>query len=240
MAEQKKKSIFEVMSAIDISPYTFSKNGMSYLPWSRAIEQLRLRYPDAKITECTFRVEKFISSLVAETEGGKQYENRMVSVDMPYFTDGRTCYVKTRVEVPSEGVDEYCTLPIMDFKNQPISAEKVTMFDVNKTLRRCVTKNIAYATGLGLSLWHKEETSESAAVENAKNAERANTAIETFKAKIAEGYDRDKLVSWIKSNYGTSNPQTIKDADTLNQLKADLDALKPEDFKAEKKTTKKN
>ena len=240
MAEQKKKSIFEVMSAIDISPYTFSKNGMSYLPWSRAIEQLRLRYPDTKITECTFTAKKFVSAVTAETKDSKQYDTRLIEVDMPYFTDGRTCYVKTRVEIPSEGIDEYCTLPVMDFKNQPISAEKVTMFDVNKTLRRCVTKNIAYATGLGLSLWHKEETSESAAVENAKNAERANTAIETFKAKIAEGYDRDKLVSFLRANYGTSNPASIKDADTLNQLKADLDNLKPEDFKAEKKTTKKN
>jgi hypothetical protein len=124
----------------------------------------------------------------------------------------------------------------MDFKNQCITADKITMSDVNKALRRCATKNIAMATGLGLGLWHKEEVSEGAAIENTKNAERANTAIETFKAKIDEGYDRNKLVSWLKINYGTSNPQTIKDADKLNQLKADLDNLKAEDFKADKKS----
>lgn len=235
MSETKKKSVFEVMSAVDVSPYLFEKNKQSYLPWSRAIELLKLRYPDAKSTECTFPTEKYINALMAESDGAKQYATTITSVDMPYFTDGRTCYVRTRLEIPSEGVDEYCTLPVMDFKNQCITVDKITMSDVNKALRRCATKNIAMATGLGLGLWHKEEVSEGAAIENTKNAERANTAIETFKAKIDEGYDRNKLVSWLKINYGTSNPQTIKDADKLNQLKADLDSLKPEDFKTEKK-----
>lgn len=235
MSETKKKSVFEVMSAVDVSPYLFEKNKQSYLPWSRAIELLKLRYPDAKSTECTFPTEKYISALTAESDGAKQYATTITSVDTPYFTDGRTCHVRTRLEIPSEGVDEYCTLPVMDFKNQCITADKITMSDVNKALRRCATKNIAIATGLGLGLWHKEEVSEGAAIENMKNAERANTAIETFKAKIDEGYDRNKLVSWLKINYGTSNPQTIKDADKLNQLKADLDNLKAEDFKTEKK-----
>lgn len=236
MSETKKKSVFEVMSAIDITPYLFEKNKMSYLPWSRAIELLKLKYPDAKSTECTFPTDKYINSLTAENESAKQYAVSTTTIEMPYFTDGRTCYVKTRLEIPSEGIDEYCTLPVMDFKNQCISADKITMSDVNKSLRRCATKNIAMATGLGLGLWHKEEMSEAAATENTKNAERALTAIETFKAKIAEGYDRDKLASWLKINYGTGNPQTIKDADKLNQLKADLDSLKAEDFKADKKT----
>jgi len=109
------------------------------------------------------------------------------------------------------------------------------MNDVNKSLKRCMVKCVAEGTLLGIGLWHKEETSESAAIENVKNAEKANTAIETFKQKIAEGYDRDKLLSFLRQNYGTSNPNTIKDADRLSRLKADLENLKPEDFKAEKK-----
>ena len=235
MAEVKKKEAFAIGVAIDVSPYLFEKNGMKYLPWSKALELLKLNFPDAKVTECTFVVDKFITALVSETAEGKQYENVLTKVEMPYFTDGNTCYVKTRLEIPSFGIDEYCTLPIMDFKNKCVPANTVTMDAVNKALRRCATKGIAMGVGIGLGLWHKEEVSEAAATENAKNAERANTAIETFKAKIAEGYDRDKLASWLKINYGTGNPQTIKDADKLNQLKADLDSLKSEDFKTEKK-----
>lgn len=235
MSETKKKSVFEVMSAIDVTPYLFTKNGQSYLPWSKALELLKLKYPDARVEECTFPTDKIVSAVLCEGKDNKDYTNLHTVLDMPYFTDGRTCFVKTRVIIPSENVDECCTLPVMDYKNQCISADKITMSDVNKSLRRCATKNIAMSCGLALGLWHKEEMSEAAATETAKNAERANTAIETFKAKITEGYDRDKLASWLKINYGTGNPQTIKDADKLNQLKADLDSLKAEDFKSAKK-----
>jgi hypothetical protein len=209
---------------------------MAYLPWSRSEELLKLNAPDAELTEITFPTEKIITALVGETKDGKQYASHVTTTNMPYFTDGKTAFVKVKLEIPSVEIACETTLPIMDFKNQSIPIEKITMNDVNKSLKRCMVKCVAEGTLLGIGLWHKEETSESAAIENVKNAEKANTAIETFKAKIDEGYDRNKLVSWLKINYGTSNPQTIKDADKLNQLKTDLDNLKAEDFKADKKS----
>jgi len=232
---KKKQEFLDRMSKIDVKPYLFTKNNMLYLPWSRCEELLKLNAPDALLTEITFPTEKFISSPARETKEGKEYATHVTTVQMPYFTDGKTAFVKVRLEIPSVGIVCETTLPIMDFKNQSIPIEKITMNDVNKSLKRCMVKCVAEGTLLGIGLWHKEETSESAAIENIKNAEKALTAIETFKAKIDEGYDRNKLVSWLKINYGTSNPQTIKDADKLNQLKADLDNLKAEDFKAEKK-----
>ena len=236
MSETNKKQEFlDKMSKIDVKPYLFTKNGMSYLPWSRCEELLKLNAPDAIITELTFPTEKIITALVTESKDGKQYASHVTTTDMPYFTDGKTAFVKVRLEIPS--VEIFCetTLPIMDFKNQSIPVDKITMNDVNKSLKRCMVKCVAEGTLLGIGLWHKIETSEMAAIENIKNAEKALTAIETFKAKIEEGYDRDKLASWLKINYGTGNPQTIKDADKLNQLKADLDSLKAEDFKSAKK-----
>lgn len=235
MAE-KKKSVFEVMSAVDITPYVFAKNNQSYLPWSRAVEQLKLRYPDAKITECTFPTKKYVSALAEECDGVKKYINELITVDMPYFTDGRTCYVQTRVEIPSEGVDEYCSLPIMDFKNQPVSAEKVTMTDVNKSLRRCATKNIANACGLGLGLWHKEEMSETAAAQQIIDKLDRVNAIDKFKALVKQGFDRQKLSAWSQEHFGTANPQTIKSESVLNRLNEELDKLDIKDFQPEKKS----
>lgn len=232
---KKKQEFLDKMSKIDVKPYLFTKNGMSYLPWSRCEELLKLNAPDSMLTEITFPTEKIITALVGETKDGKQYASHVTTTDMPYFTDGKTAFVKVRLEIPSVEIVCETTLPIMDFKNQSIPIEKITMNDVNKSLKRCMVKCVAEGTLLGIGLWHKEETSESAAIENIKNAEKANTAIETFKQKIAEGYDRDKLLSFLRQNYGTSNPNTIKDADRLSRLKADLDNLKPEDFKAEKK-----
>lgn len=233
---KKKQEFLDKMSKIDVKPYLFTKNNMSYLPWSRCEELLKLNAPDAVITEITFPTEKFMTAMVAETKDSKEFVSHVTTVQMPYFTDGKTAFVKVRLEIPSVEIVCETTLPIMDFKNQSIPIEKITMNDVNKSLKRCMVKCVAEGTLLGIGLWHKEETSESAAVENVKKAEKANTAIETFKAKIAEGYDREKLVSWLKINYGTNNPQTIKDADELNRLKTDLDSLNPEDFKPAKKT----
>ena len=232
---KKKQEFLDKMSKIDVKPYLFTKNNMSYLPWSRCEELLKLNAPDAILAEITFPTERFITSPIRETKDGKEYATHVTTVEMPYFTDGKTAFVKVRLEIPSVEIACETTLPIMDCKNQSIHIEKITMNDVNKSLKRCMVKCVAEGTLLGIGLWHKEETSESAAIENIKNAEKALTAIETFKAKIAEGYDRDKLLSFLRQNYGTSNPNTIKDADRLSRLKADLDNLKPEDFKAEKK-----
>ena len=154
---------------------------------------------------------------------------------MPYFTDGRTCYVKTRLEIPSEGIDEYCTLPVMDFKNQCITADKITMSDVNKSLRRCATKNIAMATGLGLGLWHKEEISEAAVSQKILDKLDRQDAITKFKEKIKEGFDRDKLAVWLQTNFGgCKNPMNLSD-ELLERLNEELDKLDIKDFQSEKK-----
>lgn len=232
---KKKQEFLDKMSKIDVQPYLFVKNGQKYLPWSRCEELLKLNAPDAVITEITFPTDKFITAPIKEAKEGKEYASHVTTAQMPYFTDGKTAFVKIRLEIPSVEIVCETTLPIMDFKNQSIPIDKITMNDVNKSLKRCMVKCVAEGTLLGIGLWHKIETSESAAIENVKNAEKANTAIETFKAKIAEGYDRDKLASFLRENYGTSNPNTIKDADELNRLKVDLDNLNPDDFKPAKK-----
>ena len=234
---KKKQEFLDKMSKIDVKPYLFTQGNQSYLPWSRCEELLKLNAPDAVITEITFPTDKFITAPIKEAKEGKEYASHVTTAQMPYFTDGKTAFVKIKLEIPSVEIVCETTLPIMDFKNQSIPIDKITMNDVNKSLKRCMVKCVAEGTLLGIGLWHKIETSESAAIENVKNAEKANTAIETFKAKIAEGYDRDKLASFLRENYGTSNPNTIKDADELNRLKVDLDNLNPEDFKPAKKAT---
>lgn len=233
---KKKQEFLDKMSKIDVQPYLFVKNGMKYLPWSRCEELLKLNAPDAVITEITFPTDKFITAPIKEAKEGKEYASHVTTAQMPYFTDGKTAFVKIRLEIPSVEIVCETTLPIMDFKNQSIPIDKITMNDVNKSLKRCMVKCVAEGTLLGIGLWHKEETSESAAIENVKKAEKANTAIEAFKSKIAEGYDRDKLASWLKANFGTNNPNTIKDIDELNRLKEALDNLNPDDFKTTKKT----
>lgn len=236
MPEPKNKKVFETGLATDVSPYLFEKNGQKYLPWSKAIELMKLNWSDAKIIKCTFKTKKVISTLLSETPEGKTYENTIDEVEMPYFTDGNTCYVMTKLEIPSQGIEEYCTLPVMDYKNQCIPANKITMADVNKSQQRCMTKNIAMTTGIGLTLWHKEDISETAKEQKIITNLEQNDAIEKFKALVSKGFDRNKLAAWLQTNFGTNNPRTIKSEEILARLSDELDKLDIKDFQSDKKT----
>lgn len=128
--EETKKSVYEVLSAIDCSQHIEERNGLSYLSWAWAWGILKKYYPDAVYT-------------IYENQDG-----------LNYFTDGRTCFVKTGVTVQNLEYIEY--LPVMDHRNASIPLEKVTSFDVNKAIQRSLTKAIA-RHGLGLYVYAGED-----------------------------------------------------------------------------------
>ena len=75
-----------------------------------------------------------------------------------YWTDGRTCWVKTGVTI--NGLEHIEYLPVMDFRNAAIPLEKVTSTDVNKAIQRSLTKACA-RHGLGLYIYAGEDLPES-------------------------------------------------------------------------------
>jgi len=234
MPEETKKPVFHTLNSISTQGHTKKKNGLDYIEWSTAITLTNDAFPDA----VSYRVREFPTKiykpfLIEKTGDTERYAIMEDVQPLQYCSDGRTAWVEVEVTVSDRKVTE--TLAVMNNRNQSIPVGDITSTDVNKSIKRCLVKALANM-GLGLSLWQKDlADSYNAMVENVKNAEKANTAIETFKAKIAEGYDRDKLASFLRENYGTSNPNTIKDADELNRLKVELDNLNPDDFKAAKK-----
>lgn len=123
-------SVFAALSAINVNDRTEKKNGLTYLSWAWAWGEVKKHYPNAN-----YRI----------------YEN---AEGWNYFTDGRTCWVKTSVTV--EGLEHIEYLPVMDYKNRSISAESVTSFDVNKAIQRSLTKAIA-RHGLGLYIYAGED-----------------------------------------------------------------------------------
>lgn len=133
--EQNGKSVFEVLSAINVNEHTEQKNGLTYLSWAWAWSEVKKHYPDATYTI---------------------YEN---ANGMNYHTDGRTCWVKTGVTIG--GLEHIEYLPVMDYRNASIPVEKVTSFDVNKAIQRSLTKAVA-RHGLGLYIYAGEDLPEMA------------------------------------------------------------------------------
>lgn len=147
----KPKNYFEELSRVDCSGKIEKKNGLSYLSWAFAWGELKKRYPLSFYT-------------IYENENGYNY-----------FTDGHTAWVKTGVTVvfnsgvvmadssitiePTKSLEHIEYLPVMDFRNNSIPLEKITSFDVNKTIQRSLTKAVA-RHGLGLYIYAGEDLPE--------------------------------------------------------------------------------
>ena len=127
---EQVQSSFAVLNKINCNEHTEKKNGLTYLSWAWAWQIIKQNFPDAYYT-------------IYEDGSG-----------IPYFTDGRTCWVKTGVTI--QGLEHIEYLPIMDFRNQAIPAERVTSTDMNKAIQRSLTKACA-RHGLGLYIYAGED-----------------------------------------------------------------------------------
>jgi hypothetical protein len=127
----QNKSVFKTLSEVAINDKVEQKGKIKYLSWANAWSMLKQNYPSA---------QRIV------------YEDPATGWN--YFTDGRTAWVKVGVIV--EGQEHIDYLPIMDFRNQAITIDKLNQFEVNKSIQRSTAKAIAMH-GLGLQLWTGED-----------------------------------------------------------------------------------
>lgn len=164
-------AVFENLFKVNVNGQVEKKNGLNYLSWVFAWAEVKKRYPEA-----TYEVKQF-------------GENQL-----PYVYDENTGYmVFTTVTI--KGLTHEMWLPVMDgankaMKNKPytydtrykkgVVVEAATMFDINKTIMRCLAKNLAMF-GLGLYIYAGEDLPESEAVN--KNAKGQNPQQKTLSDK---------------------------------------------------------
>ena len=127
------ENYFIALNSINVNDKVEKKNGLTYLSWAYAWGEVKKLHPSATYTI---------------------YEN---ADGWNYHTDGRTCWVKTGVTI--EGIEHIEQLPVMDHRNNSIPLERVTSFDVNKSIQRSLTKAVA-RHGLGLYIYAGEDLPE--------------------------------------------------------------------------------
>lgn len=194
------ENVFEVLNSANVNGHTEKvENGygkaLTYLSWTWAWAEVKKRYPDAN-----YEIEKF--------DG------------LPYVYDELTGYmVYTKVTI--EGITHEMWLPVMDSKNKAMKAipytyqtnkgektvEAATMFDVNKAIMRCLTKNLAMF-GLGLYIYAGEDLPES----EKEDALKGMTDELKDLYKKAGGKDFDK---WVESVGGLTAENYPKMKTTL-------------------------
>lgn len=123
---------FEEVFAINVNDKTEKKGNLTYLSWAWAWAEFKKIYPKA-----TYAVDKF---------------------DGTYCTGNENLGYMVRTEVFADDLSYEMWLPIMDMRNNAILKPKMT--EVNKTIMRCLTKNLAMF-GLGLYIYAGEDLPES-------------------------------------------------------------------------------
>jgi DNA-directed RNA polymerase subunit RPC12/RpoP len=136
---------FQELYSLNVNQYVEKKNDLSYLSWSYAWAEFKKIYPDA-----TYEVKK--------DEQGRCY-----------FGDELFGYM-VYTSVTAGGLTYEMWLPVMDGANKAMkplaytyttrygekTVEPMTVFDVNKTVMRCLVKNLAMF-GLGLYIYAGED-----------------------------------------------------------------------------------
>lgn len=154
----KRNDSFEKLNSININDKIKTKMNLSYLSWAYAWGELLSNYPDAFMTVYTRTLETVETTTQEDVDNHIKKVTETKSVqEMPYFTDGRSCFVKVGVTV--NGIEYIEYFPIMGLKNDAIRATSVTMTDVNKALQRAFVKACA-RHGLGLYIYAGEDVPE--------------------------------------------------------------------------------
>lgn len=122
---------FEEVMKVNVNEKTEKKGNLTYLSWAWAWAEFKKLYPDA-----TYEVKKF--------DG------------LPYVHDKETGYM-VYTSVTADGLTYEMWLPVMDARNKTLM--NATMFDINKTIMRCLAKNLAMF-GLGLYIYAGEDLPE--------------------------------------------------------------------------------
>ena len=210
MAEEK--SVFSVLSALDVTDKIKEKNNLSYLPWAAAWSEVKKVYPDA-----TFTIYKQVMDALGNTRF--------------WHDDGKTGWVEVGVTIENLEVIE--NLAIMDFKNKSIPADLITSVDANKSLKRCLVKALA-EHGLAIHIFMGEELPE----EISRTIELQSEILDLVKKKVAlSDKAKDKVAELCKAaekeanphfedSEITGNPKNIDDADVLEKLKRQLLAVR--------------
>lgn len=150
----EQKELFKKLTELNVNEHTEQKDGLTYLSWAWAWQKFLEICPDA-----TYEIKKFT--------------NAVTGVTTPYLADDNLGYM-VFTSITAFGTTREMWLPVMDGKNKAMKSrpyeytirgngkefskrvEQATMFDVNKAIMRCLTKNIAMF-GLGLYIYAGED-----------------------------------------------------------------------------------
>jgi len=206
------KSIFETLNGIDVSDKTKQKKDLTYLPWAAAWAEVKKVYPMADYNIYPQKMDELGNT-------------------RPWHDDGKTGWVEVGAIV--NGDEKLMMLPVMDYKNQSIPADKITSMDANKAIMRCLVKAFALH-GLGLYIYLGEDLPEDVSKANelrervADLAKKKAALSDKAREKVAElcKAAEKKAFPELPDDEITGNYNNIEDSEVLASLERQLMAVR--------------
>ena len=187
--EVVKQTVFERLSAINVNDKVEKKSNLTYLSWAWAWSEVKKACPDA-----TYKI------------GETDYDEVL----------GFMCH--TTVTIEGETLEMW--LPVMDGANKSMlkksytykgnawengkkvvvdkTVESATSFDINKTIMRCLVKNLAMF-GMGIYIYAGEDLPETPATPIAPAPAPVEPQLEDLK-KGSENWN--KVIKYVTANKG--------------------------------------
>jgi hypothetical protein len=181
---EKNKSVFERLSSINVNEHVEKKSNLTYLSWAWAWTATKTECPDA-----TYKI------------GQTEYDEAL----------GFMCH--TSVTIEDETLEMW--LPVMDGANKSMkktaysyssrygdkTVEAATTFDINKTIMRCLVKNLAMF-GLGIYIYAGEDLPEGDSASTKVEAPKKTApAVSDGLVDLKKGTDNwDAVVKYVTTN----------------------------------------
>lgn len=137
---------YNELREIDVTAFTEKRDGADYLPYNKCIDLLH---------EHGAETVYFLPVQNPKT-GGSLYESETVFEDKNGVKN--RCY-ETRIEIHIDDKVYYMQSPVMNGAN-PVKDNSMSQQRVWNSMTRSFVKAVAMYTGLGFSLWLKEEENE--------------------------------------------------------------------------------
>jgi len=196
---------FKKACAVNVKQWCDKKSNLDYLKWAKAWELFVEHYPNGKYE-------------VVKNEQG-----------LPFFKSEEGYMVYTRATAGD--VTHEMWLPVMDNRNKAM--KQADMFAINKTVMRCLVKNLAMF-GIGLHVFQgSDETmtdvEEKKAVKDTAQQEQKRKLIASYNAKLKDIDNIEALKALFMDYQAKAKPlgeTTVKAIiDGKDKKKAELDAL---------------
>jgi hypothetical protein len=157
------KDLFRELVQVNVNDYVEQKNGLNYLSWANAIQEICKRHNE----QFDYEIEKFgESKLPYVYDDGVGF---MVFTNITMFGQKREMWLPVMDNNNNAMLKEPYTYKVKKYEYNPETkrkefmgnydeklVEKATMFDVNKTIMRCLVKNLAMF-GLGMYIYAGED-----------------------------------------------------------------------------------